>query len=85
MTTESRGLKFTKRAAPTYQSYLLDLKKKVQGGGRPEVGQGVYRRRVERDLSFPWGKWSLSQVQDAHKMRGQHRNAKKSTRDTLEG
>lgn len=28
MTIESRGLKFTERAAPTYQSYLLDLKKK---------------------------------------------------------
>jgi len=30
MTIESRGLKFTKRAAQTYQSYLLDLKKKYR-------------------------------------------------------
>lgn len=53
MSIESRGLKFTKRATQTYQSYLLDLKKKYREVIRPEVGQGMYSRRVERDHSCP--------------------------------
>lgn len=50
MTIESRGLKFTERAAPTYQSYLLILKN--IGGSRPKWDRVCIAEQLREIGSF---------------------------------